>query len=129
MKGRGDRIKELRTERQLTRRELGEIAECREHIGAFERGAMEPEGEVLARIAKALCVPEAYLTEGYHKAVIKEQPCWTCAHICDYTCKWAWELRPIPGWRTTQRTVQAKDGSRERLTHINYCPNYDPEEE
>ena len=117
----GDMLRTLRGIRRMSRKELEERAWCR-GVGAYERGERIPTEETVRQLAKALCVPTDYLTRGVHSTVAREQPCWTCAHICDYTCPWAWELRPIPGWQTEEKP--AREGE-ERLVRILYCPGYD----
>lgn len=125
----GGRIRAIRAKRRMTRQELGERSGCGHRIGSFERGDRMPDQDAVGRIAKALCVPRAYLTQGVHGNAEGEQPCWTCAHICDYTCQWAWELRPIPGWKAAEKQVKARDEGYVTLIHIDYCPQYDEGED
>lgn len=52
------RIKELRTQRQLTMEKLGESARCsKAYISQIEKGQVQPSISVLSRIAQALGAP------------------------------------------------------------------------
>lgn len=92
-------------------------------ICRYERKSRLPQSGNMERLAQALCMPVRYLTGRGSRTNLGEQPCWTCAHICDYTCGWAWEGEPVEGWRERQRTVVDK-GRRITLTEIDYCPAY-----
>lgn len=119
-----DRLRKARRKRDLTQKELAALSGvARKAISKYECGKRAPRETNVERLAQALCMPVHYLTGRGSRTNLGEQPCWTCAHICDYTCGWAWEGEPIEGWRERRRTV-ADHGRRITLTEIDYCPEY-----
>lgn len=119
-------LKKYRRLRGLTQQELGELADMSVHeIEEYEQGRRYPDELRLAKLAQALCMPVRYLLK--NKGYMDSQPCWTCRHIGDGSCMWAYEKESIGGWRTHKKTV--KDGKRKiEQTVIDYCPNYAAEE-
>ena len=63
--GFAQRLRELRTQKNLSQTELGQLAALHyTHIGRFERGTSRPSGDTLKRLADALGVTSDYLLEG-----------------------------------------------------------------
>jgi len=63
--GFAERLKALRKQKNLSQTELRQLAGLHyTHIGRFERGASQPSGDTLKRLADALGVTSDYLLEG-----------------------------------------------------------------
>ena len=63
--GFAERLRSLRTQRNLSQTELGELVETHyTHIGRYERGTSRPSADTLNRMAQALGVSTDYLLEG-----------------------------------------------------------------
>jgi len=63
--GFAERLRSLRTQRNLSQTKLGELVETHyTHIGRYERGTSRPSADTLNRMAQALGVSTDYLLEG-----------------------------------------------------------------
>lgn len=63
--GFGDRLRQLRKQRNLSQTELGRRAKLHyTHIGRYERGESRPSADALGRLAEALDTSTDYLMEG-----------------------------------------------------------------
>ena len=63
--GFGDRLRQLRKQKNLSQTELGEIVDLHyTHIGRYERGTSRPSADALQRLADALGVSADYLMQG-----------------------------------------------------------------
>ena len=63
--GFAERLRSLRTQRNLSQTELGKLVETHyTHIGRYERGTSRPSADTLNRMAQALGVSTDYLLEG-----------------------------------------------------------------
>ncbi|MCB9203241.1 MAG: helix-turn-helix transcriptional regulator [Flavobacteriales bacterium] len=61
----GQRLKELRTQKNMTKMELSEIADVHHvQIGRYENKGAMPSADVLAKLANALSVTTEYLLNG-----------------------------------------------------------------
>jgi transcriptional regulator with XRE-family HTH domain len=61
----GARVSQLRTERNLTRTEFGElISKSEQYIGRIERGTLAISGEIAAKISDATGVSTDYILRG-----------------------------------------------------------------
>lgn len=122
-----ERLKRARRERKLSQKGLEALTGVSGgNISRYEKGTKRPKQETVARLARGLCVPEEFLTRREDNGWMCAQPCWTCGHIGDYSCRWAWEMEPVKGWRTREKLVT--DGTQmQRRLIIDYCPNYEAE--
>jgi len=70
----GDRLKELRTRKNLSQKKLGEMIGVHfSHIGRYERGVCRPTSDFLKRLAEALGVTADYLIEGSTDTVARSK--------------------------------------------------------
>lgn len=119
-----DRLRKARRKRDLTQKELAALSGvARGGISKYECGKRAPRETNVERLARALCMPTAYLTGNVRMSNVGEQPCWTCAHLYDGRCRWILDLKAVDGWRIRRKTA-TDDGRTIILTQIDYCPEY-----